>query len=167
MVWIDYVIISIIGLSSLMSLKRGFISEVLSLMIWICTFYIVSHFYQYLSIYLIRFENTFIRQGISIGILFIVTLVVGAIINFFISSLVMSTGLSGINRFLGICFGVLRGVFIVSFILFFLDVCTDFSHSVDWQNSLLIPKFSEIIIWLFSYLKSSTSFFESIEELLT
>ncbi|WP_339057438.1 colicin V production protein [Candidatus Regiella endosymbiont of Tuberolachnus salignus] len=158
MTWIDYIIVSIIGFSALISLKRGFVREALSLVIWGCAFYIASHFYQYLAVYLTGFENELIRQGIAIGILFIATLVVGAIVNSVISSLVMSTGLSGTDRVLGVLFGVLRGVFIVSVVLFFLDTFTGFAQSMDWKNSLLIPKFSEIIRWLFNYLQSTSSF---------
>lgn len=66
--------------------------------------------------------------------LFIATLIVGAIVNYVIGQLVEKTGLSGTDRVLGICFGALRGVLIVAAILFFLDTFTGFSKSEDWQN---------------------------------
>ena len=99
-----------------------------------------------------------VRNGIAIGILFIATLIVGAIVNYVIGSLVERTGLSGTDRVLGICFGALRGVLIVSAMLFFLDTFTGFSQSVDWKQSQLNPQFSYIIRWFFDYLQSTSSF---------
>ncbi|MFP1892028.1 colicin V production protein [Lonsdalea quercina] len=158
MVWVDYVIIGIIGFSALVSLIRGFVREALSLVTWGCAFFISSHYYGYLAGYFTRFEDELVRNGIAIAILFIATLIVGAIVNYAIGSLVERTGLSGTDRVLGVCFGALRGVLIVSAILFFLDTFTGFSQSVDWKQSQLIPQFSYIIRWFFDYLQSTSSF---------
>jgi uncharacterized membrane protein required for colicin V production len=40
MVWIDYAILAIIGISTLVSLVRGFTKEAVSLVIWIGAFFI-------------------------------------------------------------------------------------------------------------------------------
>lgn len=158
MVWIDYSIITIIGFSALVSLIRGFVREALSLVTWGCAFFVASQFYTYLAAYLTRFDDSLIRNGIAIAILFITTLIVGAVVNYVISSLVERTGLSGTDRVLGICFGVLRGILIVSAILFFLDTFTLLPQSEDWRRSELIPQFSHIIRWFFDYLKNASSF---------
>lgn len=158
MVWIDYIIIALIVFSALVSLIRGFVRETLSLLIWGCAFFVASHFYSYLAVYFTRFEDALVRNGIAIVILLIATLIIGAMGNYVISSLVEKTGLSGTDRVLGICFGALRGVLIVAAILFFLDTFTGLSQSADWKQSQLIPQFSYIIKWFFDYLQNTSSF---------
>lgn len=158
MIWVDYAIIGIIVFSALVSLIRGFVREALSLVTWGCAFFVASHYYGYLAVYFTRFEDQLVRNGIAIALLFVATLIVGAIVNYVIGSLVERTGLSGTDRVLGVCFGALRGILIVSAMLFFLDTFTGFSQSTDWQQSQLIPQFSGIIRWFFSYLQSTSSF---------
>ncbi|HEY0209817.1 colicin V production protein [Acerihabitans sp.] len=158
MIWVDYVIIGIIVFSALISLIRGFIREALSLVTWACAFFVASHYYVYLAVYFTRFEDQLVRNGIAIALLFVATLIVGAIVNYVIGSLVERTGLSGTDRVLGVCFGALRGILVVSAMLFFLDTFTGFSQSADWQQSQLIPQFSGIIRWFFDYLQNTSSF---------
>ncbi|MGP1930585.1 MAG: CvpA family protein [Arsenophonus sp. ET-YP4-MAG3] len=158
MVWIDYVIIAIISFSILISSIRGFVREILSLIVWGCAFIITSQFYPYLAVYLTLFNNIIIRNGIAILILFIAILIIGTLANYVISSLIERTELSSTDRLLGVCFGLLRGVLIVLVILFFLDTFTSLAKTKDWQDSEIISKFNYIIRWFFNYLKNTSSF---------
>lgn len=45
MVWVDYAILAIIGLSTVISLIRGFVKEAISLIVWIAAFFVASHYY--------------------------------------------------------------------------------------------------------------------------
>lgn len=158
MVWIDYAIITIVGFSALVSLIRGFVREALSLVTWGCALFVASHYYVYLSVWFTGFNDELVRNGIAITVLFIATLIVGAVVNYVFGTLVEKTGLPGTDRVLGICFGVLRGMLIVAAVLFFLDTFTGISKGEDWHRSVLIPHFSIIIGWFFDYLQSSSSF---------
>ena len=158
---IDYIIIVIIAFSIIVSLLRGFVREVLSLASWVVAFIVASQFYPSLAAYLTQIDSLYIRNGTAIGILFVLTLIVGAIVNFVIAQLVDKTGLTGTDRVLGAAFGLLRGVLIVAAVLFFLDTFTNFEQTEWWKESKLIPHFGFIIEWFFQQLQQSSSFLNS------
>ena len=158
MVWIDYAILIIIGISTLISLVRGFVKEAVSLIIWISAFFVASGFYQDLAAYLTNITDPMLRNAAAIAILFILTLIIGAVINYLIGQLVSKTGLSGTDRVLGLAFGALRGALVVSAILFFMDAFTPAPTSHWWQQAVLIPEFKVIIEWFFEYIKNTSSF---------
>ncbi len=156
--WVDITIIGIIAFSASVSIIRGFVREALSLVSWVLAFSIAGHFYTYITQYLTYFENEMIRIAIAITILFFATLLVCSVVSYVIGQLVQKTGLSGTDRVLGICFGVLRGILVVAALLFLVDTFTSLSKSPYWTESQLIPHFHFIIRWFFDYIQNSSSF---------
>ena len=98
MLWIDFVILGIIAISTLVSLIRGFVKEAVSLAVWVAAFFIASQFYQDLAVYFTQIQDQMLRNAAAIAALFVVTLILGAIINYILSKLVQTTGLSGTDR---------------------------------------------------------------------
>ena len=108
MFWVDYVIIGIIALSAIISVVRGFVKEVLSLLAWGLSFWVALTFSPQLSSFLSNYvETASIRLFAAFAALFIVTLILSALVNHLISTIVEKTGLSGTDRSLGIVFGLL------------------------------------------------------------
>ncbi|MDA9557995.1 CvpA family protein [Vibrio sp.] len=158
---LDLFILGVIGLSALISLMRGFTKEALSLVIWFSAFFIASQYYLKLAVLLTNIRDDLVRNGAAIAILFVSTLIVGALINYVIAQLIQKTGLSGTDRVIGVVFGALRGVLVVSAALFFIDAFTSFSNASWWTESKLVPEFSRIIAPFFEHLKATSSFLSS------
>jgi membrane protein required for colicin V production len=148
MVWVDYLVIGIIVISACISIVRGFIKEVLSLLSWILAFWVALMFHSNLSTLLADYISTpSIRLFLAFFILFAVTLVLCAMVNHLISQLVEKTGLTGTDRSLGVVFGILRGVAIVT-ILVLGAGATPMPADSWWQNSLMLEHVERLAIWV-------------------
>jgi len=147
--WADWAIIAIIVLSGLISLKRGFIKEALSLLIWVLAFVIARMFSANMSTLLIDYiDVSTVRYAAAFAILFAATLMVGALVNYLIGTLVRMTGLSGTDRMLGIIFGLARGGLLVV-VAIALVKNTPLTEALWWYESTLIPEFLMLEEWSF------------------
>ena len=150
--WVDYAILGIIGLSALISLVRGFVRETVSLLIWVGAFVIAWTYFREMAAYLSGWiETPSLQLGVAFVLLLLVVLILGGLVGFLIGQLVDKTGLSGTDRLLGMVFGAARGAVLVS-ILVLLAGLTPFPQDPWWMQSLLIPHFQDLAIWLLSLL---------------
>jgi membrane protein required for colicin V production len=160
MLWIDILIIAIIAVSAVISLIRGFVQEALSLATWIAAFTLAWLFFRPLAVQLQpMIDVASIRLGVAYGIILLLVLLLGALINHFMKSLVEHTGLSGTDRMIGIFFGMARGAVVVA-VLVLLAGLTPFPQDNWWSESRLIPYFQEMAVWMKGYLPAdiATSF---------
>lgn len=138
--WLDFVFLAVIAVSALISVIRGFVREVISIVVWVGAFWIGVRFAAELAGYLQPFiASPTLRLGSAFAILFILTLLIGALINFLATTLVGRTGLTGTDRALGMVFGALRGVLIVA-ILILLAGLTAVPREGWWKGSLLVAQ---------------------------
>lgn len=148
MAWIDLFFFAVIVLSALISLVRGFVKESISLVTWVVAGMLALRYYTPMAELLEPFINApTLRQWVGGGILFVATLVIGAIVNWIVSQLVSKTGLSGTDKALGVVFGAARGVLIVS-MLVLLASLTPMPETSWWQESAMIGFFQQLAEWI-------------------
>ena len=144
---VDWAILGIVVISALISLKRGFVKEALSLVTWIIAGVVAWMFGAGLSVYLVNYiETPSFRVIAACTILFVATLLVGAMINFLIGELIRVTGLSGTDRFLGMVFGAARGGLLVVVAVGLLSL-GPVQQDQWWQQSRLVPQFLMVADW--------------------
>ncbi|MCY1267459.1 Colicin V production protein [compost metagenome] len=139
--------IGIIVVSSLISLSRGFVKEALSLVTWIVAAGIAWMFGGALSQHLAPYiQLPSARVIAACALLFVATLLVGALVNFLIGELVRVTGMSGTDRVLGMVFGGARGVLLVVLLVGLLSLAP-VQQDPWWQQSVLLPHFLMVADW--------------------
>ena len=81
---VDIVIVAIITISGMISLIRGFVKEAMSLVIWLAAFVVAMTFNELVGELLVNvIALASMRQLAAWASLFVGTLLVGAIVNFF------------------------------------------------------------------------------------
>ena len=116
----DWFILVVLIASGIISFTRGFTKEFLSLFLWIAAF-IAAISLEFLATPKINefIGNEEISKIISYIFVFVIFIFVGGIVIKFISKLIKWSGASGFDRFLGVLFGLIRGL-IVLFAIFLL-----------------------------------------------
>ena len=116
----DWFILVVLIASGIISFTRGFTKEFLSLFLWVAAF-IAAISLEFLATPRINefIGNEEISKIISYIFVFVVFIFVGGIVIKFISKLIKWSGASGFDRFLGVLFGLIRGL-IVLFVIFLL-----------------------------------------------
>ncbi|AFT70898.1 Colicin V production protein [Alloalcanivorax dieselolei B5] len=142
----DGIILFIIAVSALISLRRGFTREAFSLLTWVAAFVVARLFSPALDALLVdQIETPSLRLAVAFGVLFVLTLVIGALINHLLGELVRVTGLSGTDRLLGMVFGAIRGVLLVVVLVALGRQL--FIEDPWWQASVLVPHFVMLENW--------------------
>lgn len=147
LIWIDWVVIGIIALSTLISLWRGFVREAMSLVVWIGAFVIARTFHPNMQALLTNsIEAPTIRLIVAFAVLFIGTLIVGTLVSNLLARLVKATGLSATDRVLGTVFGLARGVVVVVVALALLRM-TPVTEDAWWDESVTVDEFGRVEEW--------------------
>jgi len=154
MIWVDYAIVGLVLISSIIGLLRGFVREAFSLVIWIVAIWVGLTFSREFSFFLegvITYPSA--RIASAFAILFLVTLILGALISFLLGELVKKTGLTGSDRFAGMIFGIARGLVVVAIVIMLAGV-TPLPEDSWWKESILIPPFQSLALWLRDHVPS-------------
>ncbi|MXS79454.1 membrane protein required for colicin V production [Nitrosomonas eutropha] len=148
----DYIVIGIISSSALLSVTRGLVHEIVSLLAWIIAFFVASRYSinaaPLLSDWIV---NESIRLLTAFSVMFFVVLLVTMLASRLLSVLVRGVGLGLIDRMLGALFGIVRGLVIILFLITAAGF-TPLPQQPFWQQAVLSEPLeimaADVIPWL-------------------
>ncbi len=144
--WVDVLIVGLLILSVTTGLVRGFVKELIALASWVVGIWLAFNYYQIVAIWLGHYiHDPVLQKIVAVVLIVLVTIIFGSIINAIVRLILHSTGLSGTDRLLGLIFGFLRGVFIVSLLILVTQMTSIITPQAIRCNSILYPYFDPMI----------------------
>ncbi len=138
----DWTIIGVVGVSMLLAFFRGVTRELIALAAWVLGFVAAVALSPLLGGMLPEIgDNPVVKYLIAFAVIFLGSLVLGALIAWPLSSVIRKAGLGFVDRFLGAIFGIARGaVLVTAFVL--VAGLTTLPRLDWWQNAALAPPFA-------------------------
>lgn len=112
---LDIVLLGVVLLSGLLALFRGFVHEVLSFGAWVGAALVALYAFPYLQPYARDLVSIQIIADVGAGaVAFLVALIVFSLLAKLVAHSVQGSSLSALDRTLGLVFGLVRGVVLIS-----------------------------------------------------
>lgn len=144
---LDYGLLGVLVLSSMLGLFRGLVREVLSLISWVLAFWLAQRYTGLLSGRLESLIATAsIRQLAAFLVLFLGALIAFALLNRLLTLLVRASKLGPLDRILGCGFGAFRGV-VIGVVFITLTDLTPLADQSDWRGSAVGNYYRELGNW--------------------
>jgi membrane protein required for colicin V production len=158
----DYAVLVIIGISILISLMRGAVREILSLLGWVLAFYVArTYAIQVVPLLPYGIPSEKLKMLAAFIIVFLAVLLITSLISIALSGLLKEIGLGWLNRLLGGVFGFLRGLLIVT-VLMILAGMTQLPKDERWTNAMfsapLEALVKTVLVWLPKSITQHVSF---------
>jgi len=158
--WIDIIIVVIFLISTTIALLRGFVREAVSIATWVAAIWLALTQSEQVS-YLLpeaidsaslsfgeKEYGTNIRVGIAFVLIMVGVLVFGGLVNFVLSQIMKAHILKGVDRMLGMLFGLLRASVITIILIMTASAFTGLPQTSTWQMSRLIKPFEQAAVWV-------------------
>jgi len=141
MIWVDYCIVGLLVVSTIVGVIRGFARETLGLLTWILAIWLAVAFSAAVAVKLGPYISVpSVRIAAAYAILFLGGLLIGGVITAIIVRFLRASALSSTDRTLGGGFGVIRGAVLVALFIVIAGT-TPARQDPWWQKSLLLDKF--------------------------
>ena len=134
----DWILLALIGASTLLSLWRGMAHEVLSLASWFVAFWVAkSYAAEFEPLVPASVPTADLRWLLAFAGLMLAGWMACAVVRALVSRMVAGVGLGGLDRLLGAGFGLARGVLIATLIVL-MGGLTRVPGEPFWQNSQIV-----------------------------
>lgn len=147
----DYVIITVITLSTVGSFFRGFAREFMSLVVWIVGIIAALKWSPLIEPHIMSALHWQTMSYVSaFAVIFLAIWLIGLFVSLAIRSVLSRVGLSLVDRLIGLIFGFARGVLLVAVLMMFVNVSA-LQDSPTIQASVLAPQFHVIALKLTAF----------------
>jgi membrane protein required for colicin V production len=143
MVLVDYILLGAFAVSVVIGFFRGFMREALSLLNWALALWLAWRFSGLLEPALAGISSPALKLWLARIIVFVGALVAGALLGKLLVMLVHRTGLTGMDRALGVTFGAARGVLIVGALVIVFQLL-EMDREPWWEESVIVPRTAEL-----------------------
>ena len=162
-IWVDFVVITVLVLSFGLGVFRGIVRELLSLSSWIISIWLAYLYGDNLAVMIVPWVESERLSGlIGYVVVFVAVLVLLSLVGALLFKLFRVAGLTGTDRFLGGLFGCLRGVVVVTVLLFVAE-WTPATGQVWFRDSQIVPYFDVPLTWFKSLVVEQLSI-DSLEQ---
>jgi len=135
----DYVVIAAVLVSAIVGALRGFLREAVALATWLLALFLAWHFADLIEPHLGgMLAGSYVKPWAARIIIVLIVLLVGAGVGALLEHFVRLSIFSGMDRFLGLVFGLLRGVVLLG-VFVILGQLLRLDSDKWWTRSLLIP----------------------------
>jgi membrane protein required for colicin V production len=135
----DYLVLFVLVTSVLISMMRGLVKEILSLISWVVAFVVANAYGASLAKMLPAVvPGEVVRLMLAFVVLFIGVRILMGLLGMTVDALVKATGLSLADRGLGAMFGFARGLVIVLAAVILCGM-TSIPQQAFWKNAMLRP----------------------------
>ena len=153
---IDIIIVAIVSISVLIGGFRGVFKEAFSLAAWVIGLWLAFHHYQAAGQFIASFHfHEALSKPMVADIAGFFAILAGVFIVlmtacWLIKNVICLTGLTPIDRILGLAFGLARGVLIVVALVYLAEK-TSINQTDIWKNSQLIQPFKIVTLIITHY----------------
>jgi membrane protein required for colicin V production len=151
MTWFDYGVLTVLGVSLLVGVLRGFMREIISLAGWVAAFVLAAVFSDTVAGYMPASLGPMLSGLLAFLLVFIAVLVAGGIVGLAVSLMVRAAGMGFADRFLGAVFGAGRGIAVTLFAVLLAGL-TPLPGESFWRQAVLAGPFETAALALRPYL---------------
>jgi membrane protein required for colicin V production len=142
----DYVMLGVILVSVAISIWRGLVREVVSLLSWLVALWVAARFSVVFSEWLpTAIANPSARYVTAFVVLFLGAVIVLELFGVLLARLLHAAGLGFVDRALGAAFGLARGA-LLAWILALLGGLTSLPQQDWWRESLFAPPLQAAVL---------------------
>lgn len=135
----DFCFLGLVGFMAVLGLWRGLVSEVLALVAWVAAFLLARTFaVEVGALFGGLVADPYGRQVAGFLLVFVVVLLATGLIRFLLRALLKVAGLGFADRFLGGCFGFVKGV-LIALALVMLGGVMGAAQARWWETAYFAP----------------------------